>query len=329
MSSNLKQLLKEYEAKREKAIFQAEQKKMEVYSKNPELQKIDDSISKLSIEKAKLILLSPQNTTKINSLDSEINKLKDKKNTILSAIDTDFSPKYDCNICFDTGYIRKQNFTEMCSCLKQKLFDIEFNKYNVYDMQTNTFDKFSLNNYSDKINKQKYNSDISPRENIKLIKNIAQNFIKNFDNPKEKNLLFFGNSGLGKTFLSNCIANELLKQHKTVLYQTAPVMLDSIISYRLGKTGSDFDIYNNLLNVDLLIIDDLGTENINNMKFAELFTIINSRLLEKKDKITKTIISTNLDLKNLSSLYGERIISRFAGSYNICYFFGDDIRLKK
>ena len=77
-----------------------------------------------------------------------------------------------------------------------------------------------------------------------------------------------------------------------------------------------------------MIIDDLGTENMNNMKFAELFTIINSRMLPQKNKITKTIISTNLDLSYLASQYGERIISRFAGGYNICPFFGEDIRIK-
>ena len=68
---------------------------------------------------------------------------------------------------------------------------------------------------------------------------------------------------------------------------------------------------------------------MNNMKFAELFTLINSRLLPQSNKVTKTIISTNLDMNNLSTIYGERMISRFVGSYNICYFFGDDIRFKK
>ena len=328
MSSTLKQLLKEYENKRNLALLKAEEKKQNIYLNNPKLQEIDNNLSKLSIEKSKLLLSSKDNN-KINIIDSEISKLKKQKNTILNSIGADFSPKFECIKCNDTGYVAKNNYTEMCTCLKQNLFDVEFNKYNVYDMQNITFEKFDLNNYSNKIDTQKYNSDISPRENIKLIKNIALKFISNFDDPKEKNLLFTGNSGLGKTFLSNCIANELLKKQKTVLYQTAPVMLDNIITYKLGKNNSDFDIYNHLLNVDLLIIDDLGTENINNMKFAELFTILNSRLLEKKDKITKTIISTNLDLKNLSLLYGERIISRFVGSYNICYFYGDDIRFKK
>lgn len=95
-----------------------------------------------------------------------------------------------------------------------------------------------------------------------------------------------------------------------------------------GKS-TDFNVLKNLLTVDLLVIDDLGTESMNSMKFSELFTLINTRLLNQSNKITKTIISTNLSLDNLVETYGERIVSRFIGNYNICYFFGDDIRLQK
>ncbi len=138
--------------------------------------------------------------------------------------------------------------------------------------------------------------------------------------------MFLGPTGLGKTFLSNCIAKELLDQGKTVLYQTSPVMLDEIIKSKFEKNSSD--ILEHILNVDLLIIDDLGTETMNTMKFTELFTIINTRLLNQSSKITKTIISTNMDLKDIFTIYNERIGSRLVGNYNICRFFGDDIRLK-
>ena len=111
----------------------------------------------------------------------------------------------------------------MCSCLKQKLYNIEYNKSNIYNLENQNFSNFNLNFYSDEINSAKYNSNISPRENIKLIKNICESFINNFDNINTKNLLFTGNTGLGKTFLSSCIANELLKKEKTVLYQTSSV----------------------------------------------------------------------------------------------------------
>lgn len=132
----------------------------------------------------------------------------------------------------------------------------------------------------------------------------------------------------GKSFLSDCIAYELLKKGKTVLYQTSPVMLDAIIDYRFNKNNTAA-IYDSILNVDLLIIDDLGTETLNSMKFTELFNVINTRLLNQNNRITKTIISTNLNLQDLRAKYDERIFSRFVGSYNICRFFGDDIRYMK
>ena len=115
---------------------------------------------------------------------------------------------------------------------------------------------------------------------------------------------------------------------KTVLYQTSPIMLDSIIDYRFGK--SDYtELYDNIINVDLLIIDDLGAESLNSFKLSELFNIINARLLSQNKHITKTIISTNLNMNNLMDTYGERIFSRLASYYNVCRFFGEDIRINK
>lgn len=134
--------------------------------------------------------------------------------------------------------------------------------------------------------------------------------------------------GFGKTYLSNCIANELLKNGKTVLYQTAPILFDMILDYKFGKDNISQEAYQNIFNVDLLIIDDLGTESINSVKHSEIFTILNTRLLNQ-NKITKTIISTNLSLKELYNIYDERILSRIVGGYNICKFFGEDIRLQK
>ena len=130
--------------------------------------------------------------------------------------------------------------------------------------------------------------------------------------------------------MSNCIAFELLKKGKTVLYQTAPVLLESVIDFKLGKSKDSADnLVKSILETDLLIIDDLGTETINSMKLSELFTIINTRILNLNNKITKTIISTNLDIKDIFNNYQDRIGSRIAGYYDIYYFFGDDLRLKK
>ena len=134
----------------------------------------------------------------------------------------------------------------------------------------------------------------------------------------------------GKTFMSNCIAYELLKKGKTVLYQTAPVLLESVIDYKMSKNkNTDNNIYKSVLESDLLIIDDLGTESLNSMKLSELFTILNTRILNLNNKITKTIISTNLNINDIFNNYEERIGSRIAGYYDIYYFFGDDLRFKR
>lgn len=129
--------------------------------------------------------------------------------------------------------------------------------------------------------------------------------------------------------MSNCIASELLKKGKTVIYQTAPVLLETVIDYKMNKQKNPQDnFYKSVLEADLLIIDDLGTESLNSMKLSELFTILNTRLLNLNNKVTKTIISTNLNINNIFKNYEERIGSRIAGFYDIYYFFGDDLRLK-
>ncbi len=327
-NSTLKSLLIEYDKKRISAEELAQRNKENLYNKFPELYNIDKKLSSLALGVMKQ-LTQNNNKALIEKLNSDINDLKKQKEEILKSIGKEAEsivPNYECKNCNDTGYIFDGKSSQMCNCLKQRIYNIEYNKSNITNLNKQNFDNFNLNLYSDEVSKSKYNSDVSPRENIKLILDICKGFISNFDNSEEKNLLFTGRTGLGKTFLSSCIANELLKKGKTVLYQTSSVMLDTIINYHLGKSNSS-DIYNHLLNVDLLIIDDLGTEGVNNMKLVELFNLLNTRLLNS-NKVTKTIISTNLSLQNLFEVYDERIVSRIVGYYNICYFFGDDIRFK-
>lgn len=325
---DFKKLLKIYEQRKLSEEKECDERITKLYNDNPNLSDIVDKINKKSIELSKCILFKKD--SQISILEKEINNLKMQKQELLKKLNIKpdfFTPSYECKKCNDTGFLVDSNGI-MCTCLKQKLMDIQYNKSNISNLENENFDKFNELLFSDITDEKKYNSNISPRENINNIKNIALNFIDNFDAPSEKNLLFTGNTGLGKTFISNCIANEILKIGKTVLYQTASNMLDSIIDYKFGKTNGEL-IYENILNADLLIIDDLGTENLNSVKFAELFNVINTRLLNQNTHITKTIISTNLTLNNLFNNYDERIFSRLAGYYNICKFFGDDIRLKR
>lgn len=328
----LNSLLKEYEQRKVREELTAEERKENLYNQIPRLRKIDDEINHYAISTTKNIL--NKNHPSLTALSDKIASLKMEKENILKQNHIDLNylkPHYQCSICKDTGYIQKENYkTEMCSCLKQKLLDISFNKSNMSNLDKENFSTFNEMLFSDEINPEKYKFRISPRENIKKIRNKSLEFVQNFDNPDYKNLLFTGNTGLGKTFLSNCIANEVLKNGKTVLYQTAPVLLENIIDYKLSKQKSNLeDINKSVLETDLLIIDDLGTETLNNMKLSELFTIINTRILNLNHKITKTIISTNLNINEIFSKYEERIGSRIAGYYDIYCFFGDDIRFKK
>ena len=277
-SSNLKTLLTEYERKRATAEYEAEERKNKLYKKEPKLQKIDDEISKTAIN-ISIKMLSSKDENLLKELENKIDSLKKEKESIFKILGVNeeiLKPQYDCKDCNDTGYIMNQNETKMCHCLKQKLFDLEYNNSNISNLEKENFEHFSFELYSDEISEERYNSKVSPRKNIEFIYNLSKKFIENFDSENQKNLLFTGNTGLGKSFLSSCIANEILKKGKTVLYQTAPNMLDKVIDFRFGKEGISKDFYDNLLNVDLLIIDDLGTESMNNMKFTELFNIINS-----------------------------------------------------
>ena len=334
-TSDLDFLLVEYEQKKRDAEFNSQKRKEKIYKKIPRLEQIDEEINKISINKTKSILISQLTNSLNTEFENELLKLKKETEEILKKENIDesyFKPNYECDKCKDTGYITyPDKKTEMCNCLKQKLINISYNKSNLSNLQKENFKNFNFNKFSNEINIGKYNMNISPRENIKNIKMASENFIKNFNNPETKNLFFTGNTGLGKTYMTNCIANEILKQGKTVLYQTAPVLLENIIDNKFNKykTNNTNDFNNQVLNVDLLIIDDLGTECINNMKLSELFTILNSRSLNLNNKITKTIISTNLSIEKIFSVYEERIGSRIAGFYDIYYFFGDDLRLMK
>lgn len=326
LADTIRKIERQYEIKRNKAdaLFIAEKKA--VYDKIPKLSEIDKEITKCGIQTAKLSISekSVENISAIEKLQKHILDLKNEKEKILEKMHIVLAPKYDCLKCNDVGYILKDGSSEMCSCMKQELLNDAYNKSNMNNLQNENFASLDLTLFSDVKENSKYKSELSPRENIEKIIKVSQQFINNFEDTKEKNLLFTGTTGIGKTYISSCIANDIIKKGYTVLYQTAPVLLDNIFSYKYDSNNSK-ELYNNLFNVNLLIIDDLGTENLTAAKFTEIFTILNSRLLTPN---TKTIISTNFSLEELSKLYDSRILSRIIGNYTICRFFGEDIRLK-
>lgn len=327
----LNSLLKEYDKKRIKSELDLERRKQDLYKSIPQLEEIEAEINSCAISNAKNILTN----TSSEHLSHKLSMLKERKKELLEKnhiSENYLKPHYECRICNDTGYFLDKSYrSQMCNCLKQRILDISYNKSNISNLKNENFMTFNENIFSDEVDIAKYKVNITPRKNMKNIKQKCLEFVNNFDNPNSKNLLFTGNTGLGKTFMSNCIANELLRNGKSVLYQTAPVLLETIIDNKMNKykNPSQDLFYKSVLEADLLIIDDLGTECINSMKLSELFTILNTRLLNLNSKVTKTLISTNLSIDNIFKIYEERIGSRIAGYYDIYYFFGEDLRFKK
>ena len=166
---------------------------------------------------------------------------------------------------------------------------------------------------------------MTPRENMMDIVGIAEGFIANFYDSNEDNLLFYGTTGLGKTFLCSCIAKALLDKDKIVVYQTAFTILEILERKRFGNHKRDNNNayeYDLLFDADLLIIDDLGTEVTNTFTNAEIFNIVNTRIIKGK----KTIISTNLTPKEISSIYTDRVFSRILQKFIPLKFYGHDLR---
>ncbi len=329
MQSNaFRKVERDFSIKRQRAQSDARRFKNSVYEENPTLEKIENEINMISLKSAKDRIFSDNLSRRIEQekLEVKLERLNRKYKEELQKIGLtkeDFEPKYECTKCNDTGFVENK----MCSCFNQELINETFKQSNLSKIKEENFETFDYGYYSAINNKEKYGIEKSPLENIDGIKNLAYKFSHCLEDPTQKNLLFTGSTGLGKTFLANCIAAEAIKQGKSVIYQTAPILLDKMTDYKFkfNKTEEEREDYNKIFDVDLLIIDDLGTEAMNSAKFSELFNILNTRLLKNK----KILISTNLSLQEIKNEYEERIFSRFVGDFIICRFVGEDIRILK
>ena len=196
----LNYLLKEYEQKKLNAELDLEERKKNLYKLIPRLEQIDAELSTLGISTAKSILNNTSDSNSVNNLKLKIANLKKEKEAILlqNGYSLDYlKPFYECKICNDTGFVLDNNYkTTMCNCLKQKLLNISFNKSNISNIDKENFSNFNELLFSDEVDLAKYRFNISPRRNILNIKNKSIEFVKNFDNPDYKNLLFVGSTGL-------------------------------------------------------------------------------------------------------------------------------------
>lgn len=316
-------ITREYDA-RQIANRHAMEKKYETaYKAIPQLHDYDASIAEQSVKSAKLALAG--DTKALEDLKSKIASLSHEKEALLMAhgFSKDYlTPDYQCPLCKDTGYIGR----EKCQCFKQAIVDLLYAQSNMKSAITQeNFETFSYD-YYDKAYIEE-TTGLSPYENIRRVVRECIDFIKNFNSSYE-NILFYGNTGVGKTFLSNCIAKELLNTSHTVIYLTSFQLFDILEKNKFKKGDDDFETveqFNGILNCDLLIIDDLGTELNNSFISSQLYLCINERHLSRKS----TVISTNLSLDELNRMYSERIFSRITSNYKLLKIVGDDIRLKK
>jgi len=323
MKKIIKDILIEYEEKRNKAENTRKEKIKEVYNVIPRIKEIDKTIQELGIRCTKALLKTKDPTDKnyIDVLKQKITSLKKEKISLLEkySYPSDFLElNYECDLCKDTGYIGRKK----CNCFKQKLIDRAYRQSNLGTiLKKENFSTFDINLFPE----EKYeNNPVTPRENMKNIVSICEGFVNNFDKNNEENLLFYGSTGLGKTFLCNCIAKKLLDSGKLVIYLTAFNLFRILEEYRFSQSShqQNREQLNTILTCDLLIIDDLGTELSNSFTVSELFNIINTRLLEKR----KTIISTNFNLQQFLGTYSQRVFSRISGYYEMLKFYGPDLR---
>ena len=291
-----------------------------IYTRIPDLKTIDEQIAEASVASARKLLDGDSKAKEV--LRSTLLTLRQKKASLLQEAgytEDVFAPIYTCKDCKDTGYIDGQK----CHCFKQAMIDIVYSQSNIKDiLERENFSTFSYKYYSDElINPTTQKSSLATARSAVEACHL---FIDDFDN-KPKNLLFFGDTGVGKTFLSNCVAKELLEKGKSVIYFTAFQLFDILSKGVFSKDADAIAAHQNIFDCDLLIIDDLGTEFANSFTTSHLFLCVNERILRQKS----TIISTNLNMQQMLDMYSERTLSRISSNYTVIKLFGDDIRIKK
>jgi DNA replication protein DnaC len=323
--------------KRQKEIFdELMYRKNEVYSKIPKIEEIDNEIQFTGIKYTKMILQDANIADSlIKELHTKLERLKSEKTLLLNEFSypSDYlEPRYNCSLCKDTGYISSNVQTEKCSCYKQKYINSLYNQSNLKLAMYENFTMFDESYYPDIVDEAKYGIRISPRRNILNIKKRAYEFIDNIASVDNKNLFFCGPTGVGKTFMINCIAAELLNRSRTVLYQTSSSLFNTINEHKIKsfrETEYEDSTYNNIFDVEVLIIDDLGTESPSAARYAELLNILNSRHDKNLQRPCKTIIASNMGVGELHEYYDERVASRIIGSFDLFKFAGEDIRVLK
>lgn len=313
--------MREYDRNKLMHKRELDEKFNEIYSKIPRIREINESISSISIQGAKRMLLEGEGTTE--DIKKQIEALSKEKASLLrqNGYPEDYlTMEYTCPKCQDTGYVGQHK----CSCLKNSIIEILYEQSNIKEvLEKENFNTFSFKHYDNDVKDSI--TGLTPLENMHEVVKTCRDYIDNF-NTEYRSLYLYGPTGVGKTFLTNCIAKELIESSHSVIYVSSIRLFELLADSTFKKNGSleGKDLANNILDCDLLIIDDLGTEMVNSFTAASLFNCINERHLRRKS----VIISTNLSLAELRQTYSERVFSRITSNYTLLKIYGDDLRLK-
>lgn len=289
------------------------------YALRPRLREIDRSLRRISAQAAMACFMTGGESARtIEQLKQESLRLQDERQWILDEAELaddylDDTPV--CTVCGGTGYVG----TEMCECLHELCRQEQKRALSpLLSTGRERFENFNLDYYPDR-----YYPAIGTTARALMQKNLnlCRRFAHDFK-PGAKSLLFSGATGLGKTFLSGCIARQVADNGHSVVYTSASQLFADYEAVRFDRAEPESVRKYELC--DLLIIDDLGTEMTTQLTISSLYEIINNRLLAQKT----TLISTNLDAADLEARYKGQIASRLLGCYQLVYFIGDDIRQK-
>lgn len=283
-----------------------------LYVSVPELETIETRLKSLGAQLPILTLSGDKE--KLKEVEGTLKSLTKQKEEIYKK--AKIPPiKYSCDICKDTGYVSGK----ICECIKKEASRIMAEELS-REMPLNDcrFDNFDLKYYPDKTDGDSAN----PRRRMTAILKLCREYVINFGN-KSENLLFTGNAGLGKTHLTLAIVSGVIEKGFTPVYGSAENLFSAVEKEKFDRQG--IGSYDMMLNCDLLVIDDLGTEMVTAFTKSVLYNLINTRIMSGKP----TIINTNLTMKEIESIYSPRISSRLIGHYNANKFLGPDIRQQK
>lgn len=315
MAKSIDEILQD---RRQKNQFALEDRKKEIYQKEPLLKELDNKIKQLHMTRLTKRLNNEPYDEFTKALE-QTNLEKDKLLTSIGHTRKDLEMQYDCDICKDTGVDNLKS----CVCVKQIRIDQLYEQSRIQArIEEENFSTFNLNLYR---KSRQFDERISPYEHMKNSLKQMKAYVNHFSS-KSPNLYLYGNVGTGKTFMLNCLAKALMDQGVEVIYQSSTELFSFFNSYLFMYSEDKREHArkaNLIYDIEVLIIDDLGSEFINDATKTNLFDIINQRIVSGK----VTIISSNIEIYNLERHYDKRIFSRIMGEFNPLEFYGNDLRL--